>query len=507
MTVATVLIGVVALGTSCLVPEDLSECDTDDDCRAQYSKASYCADDGVCETYTREEYLAPPCDYETYGEPYESDDPVIGAILAGPANNDNLLTALEVAYEEFQNAPNVNLSVVVCTSKSQNDRARKAANHLAQIGVEAIVGPDSSTQVIELGEDVFIPNQMMSVSPAATSAVISNIEDDDLLWRTIPSDTFQADALGKLALSRLNLATDATSLGDKKLLVAAKSGDPYSQGLRSGVIDTVSTDITTSSNFKTVNFTNSDNVTGEPSYADVGQEIANFDPDVALVFGTEEIWSVIEKTEESYGSGAERPLYVTADGGRVEVEENDSGKARTAIEAYPDLAANSRVIGTKPATNYAGNQVYASFANSWEDKKNLGPNQSAAGFPFIAEAYDAFFMLGLASVGADQFTGPALAEQIPEMSDPNGEILDAQATDISVVRNKFSNDESFQLRGATGPLDFDDNGNPVSGTVALWCLEGDTAEQATISQVPDYLVEPGTGFTERQCPNDSSQGN
>jgi len=506
------LLGLIAVfsaslfAAGCLIPEDLSECETNDDCRDAYDKRSYCADDNVCETFTRQEYLAPPCDYATHGEPYESDAPVIGTILSGPANNENLMTSVELAYEEFETSGTTDLSVVVCSSDSDNQQAREAADHLQKIGVEAIVGPDNSTQVIELGEDIFIPNTMMSVSPAATSAVISDIQDNNMLWRTIPSDEFQAGAIAKLALDRLGLAPDASSLDGNKMIVAAKEDDSYSQGLRAGVLEALSTDITTDNpNFRTTNFTNPESVEGAPSYSDFGQDVADFQPDVVLVFGTTEIWSVIENTEAALPADAS-PLYITADGGG-NVEFNEDTDSGSAVAEFPNLVADSRVIGTRPATNYEGNSVYSSFANNWESEQEISGDDSASDFPFIAEAYDAFFVIGIASLGVDEFTGSNLAAQVSSFSDPNGEVLDAQANDISRALNKFANGEPFQLRGATGRLVFDEQGNPERGTVALWCLEGDDATNATINAADQFLVDGGSDFMPQDCPDSSMQGN
>lgn len=500
--------GILVAG-GCLIPEDLSECETDDDCREAYDKRSYCADDNVCETFTRQEYLAPPCDYATHGEPYESDAPVIGTILSGPANNENLMTSVELAYEEFENSGTTDLSVVVCSSNSDNQQAREAAEHLQKIGVEAIVGPDSSSQVIELGRDIFVPNGMMSVSPAATSGIISNIQDRNLLWQTIPSDEFQARALAKLALTRLGLEPDANSLDGNKLFIAAKEDDPYSQGLRSGVIDTLSTDITTDNpNFRTKNFTNPENVEGSPSYGEFGDEIASFEPDMVLIFGTEEVWTVIESTEDALPADA-APLYLTADGGNLEILEE--AESTSAVNEHPDLVTDSRVIGTRPAINYENNTVYSSFSNSWEDAQNISGDESAADFPFIAEAYDAFFLIGIASIGTDKFTGPKLAEQVSMFTDPEGEIIDAQANGISQAVNKFSNGESFQLRGTTGELNFNEQGGPEQVNIALWCLEGDdntNAKTETVSDGADsFLLKNGSEFTPRNCPDSSMQGN
>ena len=69
-------------------------------------------------------------------------------------------------------------------------------------GVVAIVGALCSGSTIAAANNVAIPGGVVMVSPASTSPAISEMDDNDLVFRTVPSDSFQGESLAKLLLSK-----------------------------------------------------------------------------------------------------------------------------------------------------------------------------------------------------------------------------------------------------------------------------------------------------------------
>ena len=74
-----------------------------------------------------------------------------------------------------------------------------AAQKLVNIeGVNAIMGALSSGVTIPVAQSVAKAEQIPQVSSASTSPVITSLDDDDFLFRTVPSDAFQGVALSEV---------------------------------------------------------------------------------------------------------------------------------------------------------------------------------------------------------------------------------------------------------------------------------------------------------------------
>ena len=64
--------------------------------------------------------------------------------------------------------------------------------------VTALVGPLCSGETIAAANSAAIPGGVVLVSPAATSPALSELNDNDLVFRTTPSDAYSGEVLAKL---------------------------------------------------------------------------------------------------------------------------------------------------------------------------------------------------------------------------------------------------------------------------------------------------------------------
>jgi ABC-type branched-subunit amino acid transport system substrate-binding protein len=85
-----------------------------------------------------------------------------------------------------------------------------AAQSLASAGVPAVCGSASSGVNVPVSQEVFIPNEMVGCSPSSTALSVSNLEDDDYIFRTAPSDFLQGRVLAQVAAERLGNSSAAT---------------------------------------------------------------------------------------------------------------------------------------------------------------------------------------------------------------------------------------------------------------------------------------------------------
>jgi len=81
-------------------------------------------------------------------------------------------------------------------------KAVAAANQLInRVNPELLIGPTCSSSAIQVAKEVSVPKKILLISPSASSPEISLMDDKDLVFRTIPSDTQQAYTLAEYLLS------------------------------------------------------------------------------------------------------------------------------------------------------------------------------------------------------------------------------------------------------------------------------------------------------------------
>ena len=74
--------------------------------------------------------------------------------------------------------------------------------------VSALIGPTCTAPAIAIGNDVAVPAGLALVSDAATGHALSELDDNDLVFRTAVSDAVEGAALAQLATSlKLPLST------------------------------------------------------------------------------------------------------------------------------------------------------------------------------------------------------------------------------------------------------------------------------------------------------------
>lgn len=164
----------------------------------------------------------------------------IGSILpSGGAFEDlvqPLVNAIQLAVEDFNDNTTLQgdrqIAWVSCDSTAGVDAAVDAATHLADnVGVPAIVGPAFSESVLAVATNVTVDRGIFIITPTATATSITELNDSDLVWRTIAPDTYQINGIiDRMAERR----AEPVETRMERLLILAKD-DAYGTGLLAGV--------------------------------------------------------------------------------------------------------------------------------------------------------------------------------------------------------------------------------------------------------------------------------
>jgi len=123
-----------------------------------------------------------------------------------------MIQAGELAVSIVNEAEPAGLTVNAQVEDTQTDptAGSSAAQSLISAGVPSVCGAASSGVNVPVSQEVFIPNEVVGCSPSSTALSVTNLEDDDYIFRTAPSDFLQGRVMAQVASERLEMESAAT---------------------------------------------------------------------------------------------------------------------------------------------------------------------------------------------------------------------------------------------------------------------------------------------------------
>jgi branched-chain amino acid transport system substrate-binding protein len=458
-------------------------CTKTKDCLDQLGDFSVCRrPDGVCVKLLSDDCTRVEGDYK-------SDDAVfIGSVLpstgsdksTGLADENSVVMALRDFNNTSTGLPAAKpggasrpLVLVGCSDQSSGDVAVRAAQHLVNdVKVPAIIGAAFSGITIKMAKTVTIPAGVFTISPSATSVAITSLQDNNLVWRTAPSDTLQADAIAKVfaQLEAEVRLRDKIPAGQPIKVAVVYKGDSYGAGLADALVQSFSfngktgLDNESDQNLLRLNFGNPDDPTSNPTkYPETLTKIFAFQPHILLNFGTNEsvteIFINVEKNWETEAKVPYFPLHLFADGGEL-------SELWTFLQTTdPNDTIRKRVLGTVPGTNNTNYKAFRSLYNSqWTD----GTSPDVFG---TAGSYDSLYLIAYAaaSLGDKPLTGASIADAMKRLIPP-GMSVAVGSSRINPAFATLSTDQNIDFDGASGPLNFDLMSGEAPSDIQFWCI-------------------------------------
>ena len=307
-----------------------------------------------------------------------------------------------------------------CNPKAAVDAGAKLVN-VEQ--VVAILGANCSGAANGMAQSVAIPAGVVMLSDTATAPSISDLEDNDLVFRVAPSDAYQGRALAQYAW-------DA---GYRNLAVTY-ANDDYNAGL-AGVF---------TASFKEMGGTITGEQLHEPDKASYRSELST------LAGGGAEALAVFAY----YGSSGITIL-------RNSLENALFGKFLGAdgmmdgsvIEQIGADTLRGNIVLSQPASDTgASNQAFASAFEA-------AGNDPAA--PFVAHGYDVAFLMALAIEKAGAADRGRISAALREVANAPGMVIRPGEWKKAVAAIAAGEDINYE--GASGAIEFDDRGD-VAGT-------------------------------------------
>ncbi|MBI1729146.1 ABC transporter substrate-binding protein [Candidatus Acetothermia bacterium] len=359
--------------------------------------------------------------------------------------------AADIAKEEINAAggiPGVGpLTILVRDDGTNPDTGVAAATDLINVNkVPAIFGAAASGVTIPISS-VTIANGVLLISPSATSPAISNLKDNDLVWRTAPPDSLQGIVLADLAFNKK---------GYRKISIIARN-DAYGEGLADSLRD----------NFTKLGGTVLNLSLYDTKATDYSAEIA------AARAGSPEAISLITFNE------GEQLLTQMVQAGVTNfdlfVDGNKDQDLMTRVAKAIGVALLKGKVGTAPAT--ATTAGGAEFTAKYRARLNEDP------FVFTPHSFDAIAVTALAAARAkgqgQAITGANLAANLRSVANTPGTEYTIGQLGAALADAAAGKDINYQ--GVSGPVEFDSHGDPF-GPVGTWTIDenGKIVDTATV---------------------------
>jgi ABC-type branched-subunit amino acid transport system substrate-binding protein len=319
-------------------------------------------------------------------------------------------------------------------SKTSAVPATEAAKKLVEVDqVIAIIGALASSSTQSVAEYVTCPNNVILISPASTSPLLTILPADhgkDFLFRTCPSDVLQGIIAGKLAADFNKTAS------------VLYVNNPYGQGL---VVQ-----------FKKSFEKRRGKVLAMVSHAEKAAEsykpelnrALSGNPDILCAFSYPEHAKVyLKEAIERF----QHRNFLFCDGTKSE----DIVKALGIDNVEGQM-------GTAPGS--AEGKAYMIFRTAYEKEFGRLPP-----LPFITNAYDGMAVIGLAVYAAKanglELTSKNIRDQLRDVANPPGESI--RPGEFKKAFDFLNLGKKINYEGAAGSVDFDKHGDVIT-PIEVW---------------------------------------
>lgn len=345
----------------------------------------------------------------------------------------------QLAIDELNAAGGVNgcqLALSLLDDQTSPSVGVDAARKLVDVQhVPVIVGALSSGVSAAILASVTTSAKVVAISPSSTSPSFTELaqqrKTDGYWFRTCPSDALQGVAMARLA-------SDAKL---KKVAVLYLN-NAYGQGLSKEF----------SHAFEKLGGTITRNVAYNPSQASYRSEVNKAlspKPEAVFLVGYPGDGTTLAREWIAAG-GPQR--FLLPDGLQSQDFANDVG-ARYLED----------VLGT--AAGSVETPSLETFRKGYQARFGALPTQ-----PYITNAYDATVLVGLAMARARTASGTAIRDNLRKVSDPGGEKVYAGVEGLRKALALAAAGKPVQYVGASGPLQFDANGD-IDAPMVVWKVD------------------------------------
>jgi ABC-type branched-subunit amino acid transport system substrate-binding protein len=318
----------------------------------------------------------------------------------------------------------VEVEIEHADDQTEPQAAVSAARKLISGGASCLAGALPSSNTIPIAESVAIPRGVPLISPGSSSVAISELDDDGLVFRTVPADKLQGPALAQVIERRL---------GKGKTLSLAAQNDVFGEGIINSIEEAWTA--------------RGGKITGDPllfdpaapSYNSEAGKIVSGDPDGFVVIAFPDTYAKMGAALLRTGEFDAKRLFIAG------------GQPTTIPEGVPPESLNG-AVGTRPSVADDTDAAQA-FDELFASTPGTKTRQT-----FEANNFDAVVLCALAAVAAGSSDGEEIAEHLKDVSGPPGPRYTYQQ--LGQAFKDLAAGKQVDYEGVGGSVDFDDVGDP-----------------------------------------------
>jgi branched-chain amino acid transport system substrate-binding protein len=348
------------------------------------------------------------------------------------------IAGVDAAVKEINEAGGVLGKCVSVSHKDSGDTttdtATQSATALINEGVDAIVGAASSGVSLSVIDQITGAG-VVQMSPANTAPDLSTYADNGFYFRTAPSDVLQGRVLGNLI----------TGDGNEKVGFLTIQ-DPYGTGLYENAkisVEAAGGSVVANEEF----------APGTKNFSAQVDKVLAAGPDAIAVISFDEAKSILPELIKVKGFDPSK-LYLV------------DGNTGNYGEAFTDFSIEG-AQGTIPGV-VATDETKAKWA---------GVNPDLKDFAYAAESYDAVILIALAAIAGGAADGATIKANLKAVSE-GGE----KVTDFATAVQMLKDGKDIDYDGLSGPITFDDNGDPTEAYVGIYKYGADNNNTPTKSE-------------------------
>lgn len=375
--------------------------------------------------------------------------PLTGALA--PFGTDYINTA-NLALDHINAAGGVlgqDVELVIGDTGTAPEQGVAEARRLVDIaGVHAIVGAAASGVTLPVAESVTIPNKILQISNCSTSPALTDVEDDDYLFRTPISDAAQGVVLADL-VEELGFTSVCT------LYV----NNAYGQGLSENFAAAYTGEVTAQVSHTAETAT---------TYASELSQCVEGGPEALLALSYPTGQADVYLKEAIEGDIIDQ--FVFCDGTK-------SG------DMFADLGWEhfDGMQGTAPGA------LQTEFGSTFDDAF-----EAKYGYlyqtPFNRETYDAIIVIALATEKAGSTDPTAIRDALRDVANSPGEVAGPGADGVAAALAAVQAGTDIDYQGAAGSIEFDENGDILVGAIEIWRVDAASETLVTDSRVHVDLI-------------------
>jgi ABC-type branched-subunit amino acid transport system substrate-binding protein len=320
-------------------------------------------------------------------------------------------------------------------------------------GATCITGAWASADTIPTAQSVSIPDGILQISPASTSDEITGLDDNGLINRTSPPDSFQGPTLAEAMSQALGGASGKTvNIGARNDSYGTGLAETFStawEGLGGAIGQSVIYD------------------PEQPSYNSEAQQITSGNPAAIVLIDFPETFVKVGPALQRTGNFDPSIAWGT----------DGLASSDLAADVGPELLEGMR--GTAPGAPEKLEPA-AAFGTLYEGSDPKDVERQT----FDAQQFDATVLCYLAAVAAGSTDGQDMADALIDITTGGEQLSWQQLPDLI---NALQNGDDVDYEGASGSVEMNEDGDATAEVYDLYRFRG--GEIDIYSEIPVVLPE------------------